>query len=134
MVELVWDQQQVGTASTSAGHSLCVGGDSGVPPEDLLAMSVAACLMRTCLRLAADQGIELLGFTAAAHVDGGCDAQALRISIAAHLVAPKAVPESSLRALWDLAVRASPVAVVLGAALDTGLEVTRLAEPLPRTP
>lgn len=27
MVELVWDQQHVGTATTSAGQSLCVGGD-----------------------------------------------------------------------------------------------------------
>jgi organic hydroperoxide reductase OsmC/OhrA len=105
-----------------------------VPPEDLLAMSVAACLMRTCLRLAGDQGIDLLGFTAAAHVDGGCDAQALRISLAAHLVTSRRVPEASLRALWDRAVRTSPVAVALSAALDTELEVTRLAEPIPRTP
>ena len=134
MVELVWDQQQVGTATTSDGHSLCVGGDSSVPPEDLLAMSVAACLMRTCLRLAADQGIELLSFTAAAHADGGCDGQALRISLAAHLVTSSGVPESALRALWDRVVRASPVAVALGASLVTELEVTRLAEPSPRTP
>ena len=134
MVELVWDQRQVGTATTSAGHSLCVGGDSSVPPEDLMAMAVAACLMRTCLRLAEEQGIDLLSFTAAAHVDGGGDAQALRISLAAHLVTSSRVPESSLRALWDRAVRTSPVAVVLGAALDTALEVTRLAEPSPRTP
>ena len=129
MVELVWDQRQVGTATTSTGYSLCVGGDSSVPPEDLLAMSVAACLMRTCLRLAADQEIDLLSFTAAAHVDGGCDAQALRISLAAHLVTTRDVPESDLRALWDRATRKSPVAAVLGAALNTELEVTRLSEP-----
>ena len=134
MVELVWDQRQVGTATTSTGHSLCVGGDSSVPPEDLLAMSVAACLMRTCLRLAADQGIDLLSFTAAARVDGGCDAQALRISLTAHLVTSRNVPESTLRGVWERAVRKSPVAVVLGAALDTELEVTRLSEPAIRTP
>lgn len=134
MVELVWDQWQVGTATTSAGHSLCVGGDSSVPPEDLLAMSVAACLMRTCLRLAVDQGIDLLSFTAAAHVEGGGDGEALRISLTAHLVTSANVPEWSLRALWDRAVRKSPVAVVLGAALEIELEVTRLLEPPTGTP
>lgn len=129
MVELVWDERRVGTATTSAGQALCVGDDSSVPPEELLAMSVAACLMRTCLRLAAEEGIDLLSFTAATHVDGGCDASVLRLSVTAHLVTTTSVAESSIHALWDRAVRESPIAIALGHVLDTELEVTRLSEP-----
>jgi len=129
MVELVWDERRVGTATTSAGQSLCVGDNSSVPPEELLAMSVAACLMRTCLRLAEEQGIDLLGFTAATHVDGGCDAAVLKLSVTAHLVTTASVQEPALHALWERTVLESPIARALGPVLDTELEVTRLSEP-----
>lgn len=134
MVELVWDEGRVGTATTSAGCLLSVGEDSSVPPEDLLAMSVAACLMRTCLRLASSAGIELLGFTAAGHVDCDPGGRALHISVAAHLVTEGGVAELALHRLWTRAVRESPVATVVRAALTTSLEVTRLSQPPAQTP
>ena len=73
--EVVWDSDQSGTAITEDGASLGVGPDSEWPPEHLLALSAASCFMRTFLRLAAEHGLEVLGY-----VSSGTDRKSTRLN------------------------------------------------------
>lgn len=125
MVELVWDQRRAGTATTLAGRSLVVGEQADFSPEEILAIAVAACLMRTSVRIAAESGVELLSFTAAAKFEDPSIPN--RIHVRAHMVTSDAVPEVRTRDVWSRAVRDSSVACLLGDRLVPELEVTRLA-------
>lgn len=130
MIELVWDQRRAGTATTSSGQWLAVGDQADFSPEELVAMAAAACLMRTSVKLAAESGIDLLSFTAAARFEG--DPPHTRIHVHAQMVTPDAVPEARTLELWSRALRDSSVACVLGDHLVAEIEVTRLSGSEPR--
>lgn len=129
MIELVWDERRVGTATTSDGHSLTVGEQAAFSPDELLAMAAAACLMRTCIRLADTSGIELLSFTATAEAAGDCTSgHAPKVDLRVHLVVSDRVPAPHLSAFWTRAVRQSPIAMLLGPRLAIHHDITRLAQ------
>ncbi|GEM_PF-4056492 len=128
MIELVWDERRVGTATTPGGHSLTVGEQAAFSPDELLAIAAASCLMRTCIRLADTSGIELLSFTATAEATGDCTAgHAPQVTLRVHLVVSDRVPVSHVSAFWTRAVRQSPIATLLGTRLAIHHDITRLA-------
>lgn len=126
MIELVWDQHRTGTVTTPSGRWLCVGEGAEFSPEELLATAAAACLMRTCARLAAEVGVDLLSFVATARLNTDEPPSATTIVVRAQMVISEEVPESRILALWRVALRESPVANVLNDRLDAEIEVTRL--------
>jgi organic hydroperoxide reductase OsmC/OhrA len=92
MIELVWDNDRSGTCVSSDGACLTAGDLAAWSPDDLLAMAAASCLMRTFLRMAAEEHVPVLGYVASAGtttsensvavhvegcvvVDGDCDQQ-----------------------------------------------------------
>jgi len=133
MIELVWDQQRAGTATSASGRCVAVGEGAEFSPEELLATSAAACLMRTSVGLAASSGVDLLSFTATAWLNTGDTAPAPRIEVRARMVISDEVPEARMLDLWNRALRESPVARLLGAGLCAEIEVTRLSASAPQT-
>jgi organic hydroperoxide reductase OsmC/OhrA len=129
MVELVWDDRTVGTATTPRGRSILVGDAAEFSPDELLATAAASCLMRTLVRLADGAGIKLLGFTAGADVNGDCQrGDVPSVHLWVHLVVSDAVPAPRIAALWTRAVRQSPLARLLGGRLVIEHDITHLAE------
>jgi organic hydroperoxide reductase OsmC/OhrA len=70
MIELVWDGRDAGTIVAADGSILEAGPLSAFSPGDLLAGAAAASLMRAFLVLAREADLGLLGFVAAAAVEG----------------------------------------------------------------
>jgi uncharacterized OsmC-like protein len=126
MIELVWDQQGAGTATAASGHCVAVGEGAEFSPDELLAASAAACLMRTSVRLATASGVDLLGFTATAQLNTDATLPAPRIDVRARMVTSDEVPEARMLGLWNRVLRESPVARLLGAGLCAEIEVLRL--------
>jgi organic hydroperoxide reductase OsmC/OhrA len=129
MIELVWDQRRAGTATIPSGQWLTVGEGADFSPEELVSMAAAACLMRTCVKLAAESGIELLSFTATARPEGVPPATSIHVRV--QMVTPDVVPEHKTLELWKQALRDSAVACVLGDRLVAEIVVTRLQSPAP---
>jgi len=134
MIELVWDQQRAGTATIPAGRGLGVGEGTDFSPEELLAIAAAACLMRTCVRIAAEAGVDILSFTATARLDTNGTPPATRMHVRAQVVTANEVPEPRTLELWNEALSESPVARVLGDHLVAEVEITRLCERSSREP
>ena len=126
MIELVWDQQRAGTATSASGRCVAVGEGAEFSPEELLATAAAACLMRTSVGLAASSGVDLLSFTATARLNTDDTLPLPRIDVRARMVTSDDVPEARMLGLWNRALRESPVARLLGAGLSAEIEVTRL--------
>lgn len=131
MIELVWDQQQAGTATAPSGRSLAVGEEAEFSPAELLATSVASCLMCACVKLAGEAGVDLLSFTATAQLNTDVTLTAPRIDVRARMVTTDEVPEARMLSLWNVALRESPVALLLGERLHAEIEVTRLSSATP---
>jgi organic hydroperoxide reductase OsmC/OhrA len=68
-IQLIWDRECAGTAQTQAGSSIQVGPYGEWTPEQLLVIAVEASLMTTFLQLAADAGLQILGYVSAAEAD-----------------------------------------------------------------
>lgn len=133
MIELVWDQQRAGTATSASGRCVAVGEGAEFSPEELLATSAAACLMRTSVGLAASSGVDLLSFTATAWLNISDMLPAPRVDVRARMVISDEVPEARMLGLWNQALLESPVARLLGAGLCAEIEVTRICASSPQT-
>ncbi|MBK9242616.1 MAG: OsmC family protein [Acidobacteria bacterium] len=131
MIELVWDQQRAGTATAASGRSITVGEDAEFQPAELLATSVASCLMCACVKLAAEAGVDLLSFTATAQLITDVTLPAPLIDVRARMVTSDGVPEARVLVLWNQALRQSAVAHLLGERLRAEIEVTRLSAAAP---
>jgi organic hydroperoxide reductase OsmC/OhrA len=125
VIELVWDADRTGTATAPTGAVLKVGEGVAWSPENLLALSAATCLMRTFLRMAADEHVDVLGYVAAASLEPGIPlAQAVRVRSC--VVVPTGVPTSRVLDLCCRATTASPVATTLGDRLRHVPEISRI--------
>jgi organic hydroperoxide reductase OsmC/OhrA len=129
VIELVWDAGRTGTATASPGAVLSVGEGTAWSPENLLALSAAACLMRTFLRLAADQHVPVLGYVAAASLEADSPGTSA-IRVRSCVVVPTAIATSQALELCHRATVASPVAALLGDRLRHAPEVSRIDERL----
>jgi organic hydroperoxide reductase OsmC/OhrA len=125
VIELVWDSARRGTATTCTGTTLAVGEDVGWSPENLLALSAATCVMRTFLQLAADEGVPVLGYVAAARVDPG-DVSTGTVRVTSCVVVPAGVLAEHVADLCSRTAAASPVASMLGDRLHHVSEISRI--------
>ena len=112
MVELIWDAARSGTLNAPMDRSVTIGDGADFSPEDLMAASVAGCLMRTFLDLADETGISVLSYGSAAEVDTSEDPS--RVIVRCYVVATDGVPDQIIRRLLRESVRASPVCRMLG--------------------
>jgi organic hydroperoxide reductase OsmC/OhrA len=60
--ETVWNAGLAGTGAAVGGLNLTVGHDGDWAPEHLLLLATESCFMSTFLSLAANEGIEVLGY------------------------------------------------------------------------
>lgn len=112
MVELIWDAARTGTVNAPMGRSITVGDGADFSPEDLVAASVAGCLMRTFLDLADETGIPVLSFGSASEVDTSEDPS--RVIVRCYVVVTDSVPDQTIRRLLQESVGVSPVCRMLG--------------------
>lgn len=130
MVELVWDEDRLGTATGQSGISVSVGEAAHFSPDELLATAAASCLMRTFLRMADEAGIEVLGYSANAKASPACEADAApAVAVHVYIVAPTEDARAGLLDLAGKSVRVSPIARLLGERLEATAEVRVLARP-----
>ena len=126
--EVVWDSGQSGTAITEDGASLGVGPDSEWPPEHLLALSAASCFMRTFLRLAAEHGLEVLGYVSSGTVELSPDPTAIpSLILAPCIVIGWDEDLDSAVHLCQHALQASPVCRALGSRVRLAATVKVIA-------
>ena len=115
MIELVWDQQQQGTATAGTGPTMVVGGPAHFSPDELLATAAAGCHMQTFLKVIEEAGVPILSYAATARVHpGGGAARAPRVQVHAYIVAPPGADAHDILALFEQATGRSPIAQVLG--------------------
>ena len=113
--EVVWDSGESGTAITEEGASLSVGSGSEWSPEHPLGLSAASCFMRTFLRLAAEHGLEVLGYVSSGSVELYKDPTVPpRLVLAPCIVVGWDEDVESAHHLCQYALLASPVCRVLG--------------------
>jgi organic hydroperoxide reductase OsmC/OhrA len=89
-----------------------VGDDASFSPDDLLAMAVSACLMRTFLGLAEAAQVSVPSYTSTATLEGAADLP--RVVLHSYLVTPSAAEGDRLRSLFEQARRSSPICGILG--------------------
>jgi organic hydroperoxide reductase OsmC/OhrA len=122
VIELVWDASLAGTATAASGATLSVGERTDWEPDELLAAAAAACLMRTFLRAAEKEPVDILGYVTAGHiVQPGCQVR-LRVCI----VTEDARAARMAYALCLGALEASPVAQFLGDRLEVDVSARSL--------
>jgi len=127
VIELVWDTACAGTATAPSGAVLAVGEGVAWSPENLLALSAASCLMRTFLTMAAAEHLDVLGYVAAAGVEGSLpDSRAIRVRSC--VVVPTDIPAARVLDVCSRATAASPVASMLGSRLRHVPEISRIDE------
>ena len=122
VVELVWDSERVGTAIVPSGATLRVGDDAAMSPDDLIAMSASACLMRTFLALAAQSGARASSYASTATFDAA-SAGAPRVIVHAYVVAPTPEDGAPLEALFAQAQQRSTICHLLGSHLTATVDV-----------
>ncbi len=127
MIELVWDQDRSGTGTSAAGRELEIGDGTLWPPEDLLALAVASCLMRTLVRLADADGVDVLGYVASARAEPSPATGVLVVELQTCVVARSDGVEQ-IRTLCVRAREVCPIAHMLGDHLTVTTSV-RVVEP-----
>ena len=131
VVELVWDSERVGTAVASSGVMLRVG-DDAVSPDDLVAISVSACLMRTFLDLAATAGATVSSYASTATLEP-TSAGPPRVIVRAYVISPTLEERAPLEAVFVRAQERSTVSRLLGDHLTATLDVRTLPPDGPAT-
>ena len=127
MIQLVWDAERLGTATASSGASASVGELAHFTPDDLLAMAIATCVMRTFLRLAADAKAAILGYAATASADASCEPDGEpHVIVHSYVVAPSSSDARALAELAAQSARTSPIARVMGKRVTVTAEVRLL--------
>jgi hypothetical protein len=107
MIELVWDEERRGSGACASGSSLNVGDAAEWSPTDLLALAVASCLMRTFLRVAAEEHVPVLGYVSTAYVEPRGDGP--WVLVLPCIVVPEAVTTPAVLGLMHAAIARSPV-------------------------
>ena len=116
--EIVWDNGESGTAVTEGGASLNVGPGSEWAAEHLLALAAATCLMTTFLHLAAEEGLQVLGYVSSGSLEVPPDPdQVPRVVLAPCIVIARDDDADAARRLCLRGQRESPVCRTLGRCL-----------------
>lgn len=123
-IQLIWDRECAGTAQARSGCSIHVGPTGEWTPEQLLVTAVESSLMTIFLRLAAEAGIEVLGYVSAAEAALDADPP-LRPSIAVRpcVVVGREQDREPIQRLLASAGELSPVARALGGAVRVNANV-----------
>lgn len=115
MIELVWDDERVGTATGTAGVSLSVGERAHFSPDELLASAAASCIMRTFLRMAGEAGVEVLSYASTASAAPACETDASpSVVVHSYIVAANEQARNDLATVAARSREASPIAKLLG--------------------
>jgi uncharacterized OsmC-like protein len=125
MIELVWDEERLGTGTSASGASLGVGDGAEWSPTDLLALAVSGCLMRTFLRIAADEHVPVLGYVSTALVDATDEGPMLHVLPC--IVVPTAATTPAVLVSMQQAVMRSPVARTVAGRLTVRPDVHQVA-------
>jgi len=113
--EIVWDNGESGTAVTEAGASLTVGPGSEWAAEHLLTLAAATCLMTTFLHLAAEEGLQVLGYVSSGRLEVPPDPEEVpRVVLAPCIVIARNDDTHAARRLCHQGRRQSPVCRTLG--------------------
>lgn len=113
--EIVWDSGESGTAVTEAGASLNVGPGSEWAAEHLLALAAATCFMTTFLHLAAEEGLEVLGYLSSGSLEVPSDPDEVpRVVLAPCIVLARDGDADAAHRLCLQGQRQSPVCRTLG--------------------
>ena len=130
MVEIIWDAERSGTATAPSGATARVGDESAFAPDDLLAMSAGACLMRTFLAEAAREHLPVLSYASTAAVEPGPDGRAT-VAVRAYVMTGSAGHRQRLQDLFDEARRHSAICGLLGDQVTSVMDVKILPAPPP---
>lgn len=125
MVEIVWDAEQCGTAIAPSGEKARVGDGSAFSPDDLLAMSAGACLMRTFLAAAARERLPVLSYVSTAAVEPRRDGRA-QVAVHAYVMTASADHRRRLEDLFEDARRTSSICGLLGDHVTASVDVKAL--------
>jgi organic hydroperoxide reductase OsmC/OhrA len=139
MVEIVWDAERTATATTGVGASIQIGDHAPFSPDDLLALAVAGCLMRTCFALVEARGVNVLSYASSARTAPACsggEAPAIVIHIYIGVATP--ADQALVEVLAAQSIVQSPLARALAPLLSATTEVRSLdpteSEPGPMRP
>jgi uncharacterized OsmC-like protein len=125
MIELVWDDERRGSGTSASGSSLDVGDAAEWSPTDLPALAVASCLMRTFLRVAAEEHVPVLGYVSTASVEPRSDGPS--VLVLPCIVVPEAVTAPAVLGLMHEAMARSPVVRTMAHRLSVQPEVQQVA-------
>jgi organic hydroperoxide reductase OsmC/OhrA len=114
MIELIWDADCLGTITLPGGTPIAAGDHGGSSPNDLLAGAAAGCLMRTFLGLAAERHLAVLSYAATAGVEDGGGSRRARVHVRSFITASEGANRRQIIRVCEQAVRASPIARLLG--------------------
>ena len=90
---------------------MTVGDRTAFSPDDLLTTAVAACLMRTFLRLATEAGQPILSYAATAHTNQASDSiEAPRVIVHAYVLTEPGADTRTVAELITRSAQVSPVA------------------------
>jgi organic hydroperoxide reductase OsmC/OhrA len=136
MIELVWDAERLGTATAPSGATASVGerphasGASArahFSPDDLVAMAVSSCVMRTFLRLAEQANVPILSYASTARAESACEPGGTpHVTVHAYVVAPSGTNQRDVTALFRKSARLSPITQLLGEHVTVTTEVQAL--------
>lgn len=123
-VQLIWDREGAGTAESQSGSHLRVGPGGDWTPEQLLVIASESSVMTRFLRLAAEAGVEVLGYVSAAE-EALCAEPAVRPSIVVRpcIVVGRETDRAPVQGLLASAGQDAPVARALGSALRIDAEI-----------
>jgi organic hydroperoxide reductase OsmC/OhrA len=125
VIELVWDSVRLGTGTGPSGSSLIAGEGAAWSPDDLLAMAAASCLMRTFLRLAAEDDVPVLGYVTSATLEFS-SAESPAVRVRPCIVVPIDIEPEQVLSLCRRVTEVSPVAKVLAGRLAVEPDVCRV--------
>jgi organic hydroperoxide reductase OsmC/OhrA len=129
--ETVWNSGLEGTGE-AAGHSLAVGREAEWLPEHLLLLAAESCFMSTLLALAADEGIDILGYVSSGHLRVPADRQAVAIvSLEPCAIVTSAHDADRLSELGVRAQQESVTARLLGSRLQVAMDVQTIPAEAP---
>jgi organic hydroperoxide reductase OsmC/OhrA len=125
-VELVWDRGCAGTAQAASGSALEVAPEGAWTPEQLLVAAIEASLLISFMELAADDGLEVLGYVSAATRldDPGADEIVVRPCVTVGRTDERARVERVLAR----ALERSPIARALRPAVRVEADVIALGD------
>jgi organic hydroperoxide reductase OsmC/OhrA len=124
MVEVVWDAARTATATTASGASIRIGDHAAFSPDDLLALAVAGCLMRTCFALVEGSGVSVLSYASSARTAPACSSGAAP-AVVIHIYIGVGTPsdQALVEALAAQSIVQSPLARALAPLVSTTTEV-----------